>query len=311
MVSRSDILIENYRPGVAEKLGIGYEDCQLINPRLIYASISGFGQSGPMMKAPSYDVVAQALSGLMSITGQPDGGPIFVGDSIGDSISGIYAALAIAVGLYYRSVSQTGTRIDVAMFDCLFSLLPTALAKMQVDGCAPGRVGNHHPLSAPFGAFSASDGHFVIAIANQKLFFQLCHVMGQDDLMKDERFLSDQLRRQNLESLELVINTWAAQYTCSQVVSILSNSGIPASEIWNVAQAAESEQTQVRALYHNIPHPDLGKIQLPEQPIHFSGQSRGTVRYAPNCGENTDEILSEILGYTDVQINNLKKGKVI
>lgn len=311
LAEKADVVLENYRPGVTRKLGIDYETIRQSNPGIVYCSISGFGQKGPMADAPSYDVVAQALSGLMSVTGHPDGEPTLVGDSIGDIIAGLYAALAVAVALFDRARTSTGTYMDVAMFDGLFSLLPTALAKWQKDGKAPGRAGNHHPLTAPFGAFSAGDGLFMVAVANEKLFRGLCAAIGKPELADDPAFSSDSARFANRGELERIISGWAAEMTAVEAVAILSAAGLPASVVWDVEQAATSDQVEERGLLHAVPHPVLGSLLLPEQPIHFAGIARGATRPAPQCGEDGRALLSTFLKLSEHEIDQLSEAGVI
>ena len=308
---KADVIIENFRPGVADRLGIGYVDLSAQKSSLIYCSISGFGQSGPLSKSPSYDVVAQALSGLMSINGDPSGEATLVGESIGDIQAGIYAALAVSTALFQREVTGKGSHIDIAMFDALFSLLPTALAQWQLTGTSPGRSGNHHPLSAPFGAFAAADGNFMLAVANKKLFSDLCLAMEQPALAEDTRFLNDQLRKQNGNALQTIIEDWAAAKTVEEVVAHLGAAGIPASPVWDVNTAATSEQSKHRQLLKPVNHPVLGMISLPEQPIHFSGSSRGDQTPAPELGENSAAILRDYLGFDDEKIAELAEQQII
>ena len=311
LAAMADVVLENFRPGVADKLGIGYQAIQKIRPDTVYCSVSGFGQNGPMAKSPSYDVIAQALSGLMSITGDPEGGPTLVGESIGDIIAGIYAAMAISTALFRRATTDEGTRIDVAMFDALFSLLPTALAKWQVTGVTPERVGNRHPLTAPFGSFTASDGPFMLAVASDKLFADLSAAIGQPELPEDPRFATDPLRFRNRHALAAIIETWAAERTAAEAVDILDRAGIPASTVWDVETAARSEQTAFRQLLTPLTHPALGILNLPEQPVHFSGTVRGKAYLAPQLGADSDAILADKLAMTPDAIKTLRASGVI
>ena len=311
LAAHADVVIENFRPGVAGRLGIGYEAMREVRSDIVYCSISGFGQNGPMALFPSFDVVAQALSGMMSITGMPDGEPVLVGDSIGDTVSGLYAALGIALALLRRSSTGEGANIDVAMFDALFSLLPTALANMQVSGKAPGRTGNQHPLSAPFGAFNARDGLFMLAIANKSQFARFAALIGQPELAIDERFSSDPARNQNRIALRGIIEAWAGARTAAEVVNLLGEAGLPASCVWNVAEAASSEQAAERGLLMEVEHPLLGKVKLPEQPLRFDGLSRGEVRRAPDLGADGAAILARVLGVDEQEIRRLADAGVI
>lgn len=311
LASKADVVIENFRPGVATRLGIGYNALSTRKPELVYCSISGFGQTGPLSALPSYDVVAQALSGLMSINGDAAGEATLVGESVGDIIAGIYAALAINTALFQRQVTGRGTHIDIAMFDALFSLLPTALAQWQLTGVSPGRSGNHHPLSAPFGAFAAKDGYFMLAVANRKLFADLAAAIGQPELAEDERFLTDQLRKKHGDALQAIIERWASNRTVDDLVSHFGALGIPASPVWNVDKAATSEQTKYRQLIRTTSHPVLGAIALPEQPIQFAGIQRGQQVAAPELGRDSAEILREFLDVGAAELDEMRAQAVI
>ncbi|WP_274626743.1 CaiB/BaiF CoA transferase family protein [Arvimicrobium flavum] len=311
LAAQCDAVVENFRPGVAAKLGIDYESLRQLRPDLIYCSISGFGQSGPLAGSPSYDVVAQALSGLMSITGSPEGEPMLVGDSVGDTVSGLFAAWSISSALYRRQSTGEGARLDVAMFDSLFTLLPTALAQWQVTRVAPGREGNQHPLSAPFGAYAAADGNFILAIANNALFRRFAVAIERPAMAEDARFSSDQQRRLNRDALRAEIETWSRQKSAADVVECLGAAGIPASMIWNVAEAADSAHADHRKLMTTVAHPSLGSLRLPEQPVHIHGQERGALRAAPALGGDGPAILSELLGTTPDEIAALRAADVI
>ncbi|MGI6853930.1 CaiB/BaiF CoA transferase family protein [Mesorhizobium sp. 1B3] len=311
LAAQCDVVVENFRPGIASKLGIDYESLSRSRPDLIYCSISGFGQSGPLAGFPSYDVVAQALSGLMSITGSPDGEPMLVGDSVGDTVSGLFAAWSISSALYRRLTTGKGARLDVAMFDSLFALLPTALAQWQVTEAAPGREGNQHPLSAPFGAYAAADGNFILAIANNALFRRFAVAIGRPELAEDPRFSSDPLRRLNRDVLRSEIETWSRKRSGADVVELLGSAGIPVSTIWDVAQAADSTHAEHRKLMTSVEHPSLGTLRLPEQPVHIDGEERGALRPAPMLGADGPAILSELLGMTQAEIATLQTAEVI
>jgi CoA:oxalate CoA-transferase len=311
LAARCDVVVENFRPGVADKLGIGYDALKTVKPDLIYCSISGFGQNGPLSLHPSYDVVAQATSGLMSLTGNADSPPVLVGDSVGDTVSGLFAAWGISSALFRRARTGEGARLDVAMFDSLFSLLPTALAQFQVTGQSPERSGAQHPLSAPFGAYRAADRMFIIAIANNVLFEKFSGLIGHPDLPQDERFSSDRLRRQNEVALRAVIETWAANLTASAAVKCLLDAGIPSSEIWTVAEAAMSDHAVHRGLLTAVANPRLGTVHLPEQPVHFDGCRRGDIRPAPGLAEDNRSILADVLGLSDSEISMLAADGII
>lgn len=227
MVIDADVVIENYRPGVAERLGIDYATLAKINPKLVYASISGFGQSGPMSQRPSYDIIAQAMTGLMSVTGAPDGGPTQLSESFGDMSAGIYAAWSICAALHGRNQSGAGCYIDVALFDTLFSMMMTSQTQVLVEGKCPGRVGNRHPVSTPFGSFRARDGSVIIAVANDQLFLRLARAMQRPEIATDPRFASDHKRTEAEPALRRIIEEWSTKLSVSEVMAALDREGVP------------------------------------------------------------------------------------
>lgn len=252
------MVVENYRPGVAARLGIDYSSLSKTNPQLVYASVSGFGQSGPMAERPSYDIIAQALSGMMSVTGEADGPPMRTGEPMGDLCSGLFAAWGIMVALYARHRHGHGSHVDVAMFDTLLSLLPTSLAQLLYAGDTPVRTGNRHPLSSPFGSFEAGDGHVIIAVANNALFERLTKAMAMPELVDDPRFVSDEERTRHEPMLREVLESWTRDKSVAEIVAILDAHGVPAAPIWDVEQAVSSTQTAFRRLLvdgeHLTPH---------------------------------------------------------
>lgn len=289
LAQSADVVVENFRPGVADKLGIGYERLSTVKPDLIYLSISGFGAVSPLRDRAAYDIIIQAESGMMSITGDPAGDPTLVGDSIADVTSGLYGAWAISTALWHRERTGRGCRIDLAMFDALLSLMPTAACRYLATGEIPRRVGNRHPLSAPFGAYRSADSHVVIAVLNENLFREFAKAIGKPELANDRRFEDDAARAENEPALREFIEQWSLSRTTKEIVQILARSGIPAAVINSVADAIDNEHTSTRSLFRS------GALTpLPEQPAHFSGMRRGRPVRAPHHGEHTQEVLSSI-----------------
>lgn len=311
LAREADVVVENFRPGVTKRLGIDYESLKAINPKLIYCSISGFGQEGPMAKRPSYDVIAQAMSGFMSVTGEEQGPPVFAGDSIGDTVSGIYAAWGISSALFQREQTGEGQHIDIAMYDSLLSLLPTAITQYQVSGTAPKRTGARHPLSAPFGAFKARDGHLIIAVANQVLFSRLCTVMEKPEIEQDSRFETDASRCKHEAELRTIIEDWASDLSVEQAVAKLGEAGVPASPVWDVEQAVNNDHVEGRKLFTPVEHPVLGEFKLPEQPVQFDGAERGIQQQAPILGADGETLLQQVLGWSPEKLADLKSRNII
>lgn len=283
LVEQADVVVENFRPSVTERLGIDFATLKQHNPRLIYASISGFGQNSPLARHPAYDIVAQAMSGLMSVTGFPETGPTRSGESIGDVCAGIYAAWAISSALFARERHHPQAQyIDVAMFDVLVSMQVTGLSNLFASGKAPGLIGNRHPVSTPFDTYRAADGLVVIAVASHRLFQRLCDCMEVSRLANDPHFCDDTSRTLNEQALRAQIERWAGQYSVAQVCDILLEAGVPASPIHDLAQATHSEHAQVRQL---LIQPEDAGNPLVVQPVFFNGHKPHVVTRAPKLGE--------------------------
>ncbi|KAA0913953.1 CoA transferase [Aquicoccus porphyridii] len=290
----TDVLVENFRPGVMEKLGLGVEALSAAFPALVYVSVSGFGQTGTNAAKPAYDIIIQAMSGLMDVTGEPDGTPTMIGEAMGDVAGGLFAAWGTMVALFDRSRTGKGRHVDVALFDALTAMMPLLACRTLMGKDAPTRTGNRHSLSAPFGTYPAGDGHFAVAVLNDRLFETFCKVIEQPELARDPRFVTDPLRRENEPALAEQIALWAGQRSVAEIVASLSAAGIPASEIKSVAQAWASSQAVERGLASAVDHPLLGRLNVPEQPVHFSGAARGDRTAAPGLNANATEILAEL-----------------
>ena len=295
LAARADVVIENFRPGVAGRLGIGYETLAVRNPKLIYASISGFGQAGPDAGLPAFDLVAQAMSGLMAMTGEPGGPPTKVGESIGDLAAGLFCSWAILAALYERTSTGRGRQIDVGMVDSLVALLPTAVAQWMFGSQPPRRTGNRHPLSTPFGAYPARDAHVVICVLNASQFAGLAACIGAPELASDARFATDELRTAHERELAAYITAWLAPLPADGALARLQSAGVPASLIAEPAAVFAGDYVRERGLLSQLSHPRLGTIPALEQPVHFSGVARGGQRPAPDLGEHQDVVIARWL----------------
>lgn len=306
-----DVVVENFKPGVAERLKIDFSTLHAINPQLVYASISGFGQTGDMSLRPAYDIIVQAMSGMMAATGFAHTPPTLVGESIGDLLAGLFASWGILAALYQKQHTGLGQYIDVAMFDTLFSMLPTSFAMHAYANQLPQRTGNRHPISVPFGAYQASDGQFMLAVLNDSLFRKLCNFIGSPELAEDQQFNSDAKRSQHEPLIRQHIERWAGDYSVADVVDKLAQQGIPASPIWDIRQASHSKQAQQRQLISHVEHSQCGLLALVEQPLSFSNHPRGLKTPAPKLGEHNRSVLCDILGYSEDQINALQQAAVL
>jgi len=293
LAARVDVVVENFRPGVAARLGIGAEAMRKANPRLIYCSISGFGQEGPFRDLPAYDLVVQAMSGLMAATGEEGGAPLKAGESIADLIAGLFASWSIMAALVRRNATGEGAVLDIAMYDALFSMLTTSHAQHFYSGVLPGRVGNRHPLSTPFGCFRTSDGQVVIAVLNGGQFERLAALIGRPEIAQDPRFASDGSRTENEPALRALIEDWSGRLTTEAAVAALAGQGLPAAPIWNIAQAAGSAHAAARGLVGMLAHPVLGQAPVVGQPVRFDGEKPVASTPAPRLGGDIEAVLKE------------------
>lgn len=292
LAAGADVVVENFRPGVADKLGIGWEHIRARNPRIVYASISGFGQEGPNARRPAYDIVVQALSGIMSVTGEPDGAPTLIGELIADVATGLFGSWAILAALYDRDRSGEGRHIDVAMFNSMIALQPLVVARYLSTGKIPQRVGNRHPLSAPFGAFRAKDELFVLAVLNPKLFEALAKLIERPDLPSDPRFATDADRLANEGALREAIEAWSKKRTAGEAVAALIEAGVPAAEVSDIEGALNSDQAQARSPLQQVSSV-RGDSKVPEQPARFGDAPRGGLAAAPLLGAETAQALAD------------------
>jgi CoA:oxalate CoA-transferase len=293
LAARVDVVVENFRPGVAVRLGLGAEALRQANPRLIYCSISGFGQEGPFKDLPAYDLVVQAMSGLMAATGEEGGAPLKTGESIADLIAGLFASWSIMAALVQRNATGEGATLDIAMYDALFSMLTTSHAQHFYGGVLPGRVGNRHPLSTPFGCFRTSDGQVVIAVLNGGQFQRLAGLIGKPEIAADPRFASDSSRTEHEPALRALIEAWSTRLTTEEAVAALAAEGLPTAPIWDIAQAADNEHAAMRGLVSTLAHPVLGRTPIVGQPVRFDGAKPVATTAAPNLGGDIETVLKE------------------
>ena len=306
-----DVVVENFRPGVAARLGLGPDALRARRPDTVYASISGFGQTGPWTGLPAYDLVVQALSGLMSVTGEEDGRPLKVGESFGDLAAGLFASWAILAALLRRAQTGTGAVIDVAMHDALFALLPTAHAQYLYAGEEPRRVGNRHPLSTPFGCFRSADGLVAVAVLNERQFAAFAALIGAAGIEADPRFASDAARTENEPALRALIEAWTGPRGTAAVVAALSAAHIPCAPIRSVAEATHSPQTVARGLVGEVPHAALGPVPVVGQPVRFDGEKWQSARAAPLLGADADAVLGAIDGFSKDAVAGLRASGTI
>lgn len=294
IAARVDVVVENFRPGVAARLGLGADALRAANKRLVYCSISGFGQDGPFRDLPAYDLVVQAMSGLMAGTGEEGGSPLKTGESIADLLAGLFASWGIMAALVNRDRTGAGATLDVAMYDALFSMLTTSHALHLYAGQLPARVGNRHPLSTPFGCFATGDGQVVIAVLNPRQFATLATLIGAPEAADDPRFATDETRTENEPALKALIEAWSRNLTTEDAIAALSGAGLPAAPIWDIAQAAGNPHATARGLVTPLPHPVLGHAPTVGQPVRFDGEKPVSATAAPQLGADRATILREL-----------------
>ena len=293
IAARVDVVVENFRPGVAERLGLGADALRAANPGLIYCSVSGFGQQGPFRDLPAYDLVVQAMSGLMAGTGEEGGAPLKTGESVADLIAGLFASWSIMAALVQRGRTGQGASLDVAMYDALFSMLTTSHALHFYAGQVPQRVGNRHPLSTPFGCFATRDGQVVIAVLSSRQFAALAALIGAPGAADDPRFASDEARTAHEPEVRALIENWSRGLSTDQAVAALTGAGIPTAPIWDIAQAADNAHAQARELVSQLPHATLGTAPSVGQPVRFDGAKPIAARSAPQLGGDLHAVLRQ------------------
>ena len=293
ILDKADILVENFKPGTLERWGYGWNDLKDKYPKLIYASASGFGQTGPMKELPAYDMVVQGMGGLMSVTGQPDSEPTRVGTSIGDITAGLFTAIGINAALYDRQKTGRGMQIDVSMLDCQIAILENAIARYLSKGEIPKPMGSRHPSIAPFEAFKTKNSYIIIAAGNDKLFEGMCLTLGCD-CYKLDRFKDNQSRTNNMDELKKIIEVKLLHKTTEEWVALFTEKKIPCGPINNIKEAVNNPQIQFRNMIVSANHDKIGNFKMAGNPIKMSPYKDETTRgEIPNLDQHRDKILKE------------------
>ena len=306
-----DVLVENFRPGSMDRFGLGYETVHAKYPQLVYASISGFGQTGPYAQRPAYDILIQAMGGLASITGEPNSPPVRVGSSIADLSAALFGAVGILAALQRASRTGEGQQIDISMLDCQVALLENALARYAVSGEVPQPLGSRHPAITPFQFFAVSDGHIVLAAGNDGLWRKLCTALGLLDLIEDSRFADNALRTENHAALEPLLAEVLADKTVAEWCELLVQAGVPSGPLCDVGEVFNDEQIAAREMIVEIDHPIAGRQAMPNSPLKFSQTPIQLQRPAPLLGQHTEEVLRDMLDLGTDEITGLRADGVI
>ncbi len=306
LVKQTDILIENFRPGIMKKMGFDYEAAQKLNPRLIYLSISGFGQTGPYAYKPAYDMVAQGIGGTISITGMPESAPVRVGYSIGDMGAGLFGVVASLAALYERERSGEGQYVDLAMMDSQIALCENAFSRYFASGEVPKPLGSRHPIITPFQVFQTRTDYMVVIAAREEEWKKLCRVIGREDLMDDERFLTNDLRSKNHQVLESVFNDIFSAKPRDEWLALFDREGIVASPVNTIEQVAVDSHAQAREMILNVEHSRLGALKVVGTPMKFSRTPCEIKEAPPDLGEHTRDILRDDLKLSPEEIQELQ-----
>ena len=313
MVKQADVVISNYRPGVMERLGLGYDVLSAVNEKIIYATISGFGQKGKYAMRPAYDIVAQGMGGIMSVTGVENGDPIRVGASISDITAGMNTVIGILAALHARTLTGRGQSIDVAMVDSTLALMPSENMRYFISGGLVPRTGHRYIGNAPYGVFKAKDRFFIIACGSDKLFYQFCDkVLNQPELKDDERFKIMTKRSDNYYLVKDIVEKWASQYTADEAIEIILAAGVPAGPIFDMNDISKDEHiVGEREMLVKMEQPGIGEITITNNPVKLSDTKAAIRRPAPLLGQHNLEVYGELLGYDQQKLEELAAQGII
>jgi len=312
LAKKCDVVVENFRPGTMEKLGLGWDVLQKANPRLIYGAVSGFGHSGPDSGRPAYDILVQAMGGVMSITGWPESPPTRVGLSMGDITAAVFLSTGLTSALYQREKTGLGQKVDVSMLDCQLSILENALVRFQVDGKSPTPLGTRHPTITPFQAFRASDKWFVVAVGNDALWKKFCAAVHRPDLLADQRFTTNGDRTKHYNDLIPELERLFEQRERTEWLRIIEQGGVPCAPVNTVEDVMQDRQLTARNMFVTVEDELAGQITIPGNPIKMETVPESPTRpHAPAIGEHTDSILAHVLGLDAAAIATLRSQGVV
>src|SRR6266545_5886012 len=296
LIKHSDVLLENFRPGTLGRFSLDFESASAINPNLIYCSISGFGQTGPLRDKPGYDFMIQAMGGLMSITGEPDGEPMKVGVAVADLFAGQNAVIAILAALQVRTHTGNGQHLDISLFDSQLGMLANVASNFLISGNLPGRYGNAHANIVPYQSFQASDAWFIVAVGNDKQFEKLCEVIGTLELGSDARFALNSERVKNRDDLLSILKSIFLTRTVGEWLTVLEAASIPCGPINTLDKVFAMPQVRAREMLIEMDHSTIGKLPLVGSPLKFSATPVDYKLPPPRLGEHTEQILKELFG---------------
>jgi len=311
LAAECDVVVENYRPGTMAAMGLPYERLREINPRIVLTSISGFGQTGPNTGRALFDAIAQAASGLMSVTGEPDGAPMMAGTFVADYISAFHGVMGTLLALQGRERTGRGQHVDISCVDALFACMGTHPSAYAMLGKVPERTGSCDQITVPANVYPASDGHVYLHAGTDPMFPRLATAMGQPELTTDERFSDSTRRLRHVREIDEIVRTWTSKHTRAELAERLTAAGIPFSEVATVPEVVDSPQVAARNMMLDVTHPEFGTVRLPGIPIKLSDTPGEVRKPPPAAGEDNDEVYRRVLGLSTEDIEKMRAGGVI
>ena len=312
LVKKADAVLENYRPGVMEKLGLGYESLKEVNPRIVYGAVSGFGHTGPYTQRPGYDIIAQAMSGLMSTTGWPGGAPTRTGTAIGDVLGGLSLAIGLLSAIHHQNRTGLGQKVDISLVDSAVASLEIINMIYTIEGRLPGRIGNRYESTYPYDSFKAADGELVIGAGNNKLWCSLCDIMNTPELKEDPRYLNVSDRVERHAEVKAVIDKWIAPRKSGDVLKTLASAGIPCAPIYDIRQVVEDPHIAgAREMFVEVEHPVAGSVKLTGSHIKLSATPSSLRTPSPSLGQHNEDVYGEYLGLSAEDIAALEQEGVL
>jgi crotonobetainyl-CoA:carnitine CoA-transferase CaiB-like acyl-CoA transferase len=310
LAAKADVVVENYRPDVKDRLGIDYATLKAINPGIVYASISGFGQDGPYSQRPGFDQIAQGMGGLMSITGLPGGGPVRVGVPIADLSGGLYAAIGILIALLEREATGEGRWVKTSLLQAQIAMLDFQAARWLIDREVPPQAGNNHPTSIPTGVYRTADGHVNIGAAGDAIWRRFCNLLGAAELLEDPDYADGEARSRNRDALNAKLDAYMSQRTSAEWVETLNEAGVPCGPIYAIDEMFDDPQVRHLDMAQPVEHPVLGPLTVVANAIELNGASNEIRMSAPERGQHTDEVLGE-MGLSAAEIADLHDRDII
>lgn len=312
LVKKADVVVENYRPGVMDKLGLGYNSLKELNPQLIYAAVSGFGCYGPYHSRPGYDILAQAMGGMMAITGPKGGAPTRAGSALGDILGGLHTVIGILAAVNARSLTGRGQRVDISLMDSVIAATENTALKYLESGKLPPRMGNRYASVSPYDGFRCKDGVVIVAAGNQHLYEKLCvEILDRPDMVTDPRFIDMSGRLANQDAIQEVLEAWLADKTMEEAVEILLRHGIPAGPILDISQILADPHVKEREMFVEMDHPTLGKITVNGCAVKLMDTQTKIRTPAPSLGQDNKAIFGDLLGLRDSELVRLREKKIL